>query len=108
MKTMKDEVVSIKELFIPVDVKSLDGKNRISLGGRIRKALLKKMRVDTFKIFIGSDGDVLLRPMANVPSKEAWLYENKKAMSQVNAGLSEAKRGKVEKVIELEDFLREL
>lgn len=108
MKTMKTEVLSIKELFFPVDVKPLDGKNRITLGGRIKKALSKKMKVDSFKIFIGSDGDILLRPMANVPSREAWLYDNNKAMAQVAEGLKEAKHGKVEKVVELEEFLRKL
>jgi len=108
MKTVKAEALSIKELFFPIEVRPLDSKNRITLGDRIRKVLSKKMKIDAFKIFVGSDGDVLLRPVANVSSREAWLYENKKALSQVSEGLAEAKHGKVEKAVDLEDFLRDL
>jgi len=105
MNTLGEVVNIIDEQFKAVDVKNVDSKNRISLGEKILKVLKK---ADAFKIFIGRDGDILLRPMVNIPMKEAWVYKNPKVLKQIRQGLTEAKKGNVKEVKELDAFFESL
>ena len=102
---MDDMVNIINGKFKAVDVRTVDSKNRISLGEKILRALKK---VDAFKIFIGREGDILLRPMVNVPMKEAWVYKNPKALKQIRQGLKEAKEGSAKEITDLEAFFESL
>lgn len=105
---MEISKLGIKEDFVPVDIKPLDSKNRINLGDKVKKVLLHRMKVDAFQIFVGEDGDVLLRPVVNVPAREAWLFKNPEALKAVKDGLKEAKAGKIEKVLDLDKFIENL
>jgi len=105
---METSKLGVKEDFVRVDIKPLDSKNRINLGDKVKKVLLCKMKVDAFQIFVGEEGDILLRPVVNVPSKEVWLFKNPKALKAVKEGLKEAKAGKIEKVLDLDEFIENL
>jgi hypothetical protein len=102
--------VKINEEFIYVDEKSLDTKERISLGKKILKLFLKMSRPapSRFQIFYGKDGDILLRPMTSVPAREAWIYENPKVIDKIKQGLADVKEGRTKKVGDLDKFLEEL
>ena len=63
---------------------TLDSKNRISLS-----KLLKFKGVSSVKASILENGDILLKPMASIPARELWLYENKEALESVKRGLSQ-------------------
>ena len=113
MKTMKGskkdrEVLEIREEFMPVDTRPLDSKHRITLGGRLYKLLMSKMKIDSYKVFIGKGGDILLRPAVSIPSSEAWVYQNPEVIGKIRKGLEEAGEGKTEKVDDLEKFLGNL
>lgn len=113
MKIMKDlkkrqEVLEIKEEFMPVDTRPLDSKHRITLGGRLYKLLMSKMKIDSYRVFVGKEGDILLRPAVSIPSSEVWVYRNSEAAGKIRKGLKEAAEGKTEKVDNLEDFLDKL
>ncbi len=100
--------IAIHEDFLPIDFKTLDSKFRIMLGDKIAKLISGKMKVDTFQVMVGRDGDVLLRPTTHVPSREAWLYKNPSALAAVKRGLAAAKDKKSEKVSNLEEFFNSL
>ena len=114
MKTLKlrkkerKETIDINEEFIPYHTKPLDSKYRITLGGKLTRLLGKRMNVDAYKIFIGREGDILLRPTVSIPSNEAWIYHNPKVMGMVRKGLEEAREGKTEHVDDLDSFLKNL
>ena len=113
MKTMKvslrkKEVVEIKEKFMPVDIRPLDSKHRITLGGRLKRLMMSKMKIDSYQVFVGKGGDILLRPAVSIPSSEAWVYKNPEVIGRVRKGLREAGEGKIEKVTDLEGFLNDL
>jgi hypothetical protein len=63
---------------------SLDSKNRISL-----TKLLKFKAVSSVIASVLENGDILLKPMASIPARELWLYENKEALESVKRGLSQ-------------------
>ena len=56
-------------------------------------------------MYVGEDGDILLRPVVTIPSKEAWIYENPTVLEEIRKGLSEANQGSLKKTKNLEDFL---
>jgi hypothetical protein len=113
MKTIRSpkknqEVLEIREEFMPVDTRPLDSKHRITLGGRLYRLLMCKMKIDSYKVFIGKSGDILLRPAVSIPSSEAWVYKNSEVIGKIRKGLEEAGDGKIEKVDNLEKFLGNL
>jgi hypothetical protein len=101
-------VVEIKEQFMPVDTRPLDSKHRITLGGRLQRLVMSKMKIDSYQVFVGRCGDILLRPAVSIPSSEAWVYNNPEVIGKVRKGLQEAGEGKTEKVNDLEGFLNDL
>ena len=113
MKTMKaaqrkKQALEVKEMFMLVDTRPLDSKHRITVGGKLQKLIAGKMNIDSYQVFIGKEGDILLRPAVSIPSSEAWAYRNPEVIGRIRHGLKEAAEGKVEKVDDLESFLRDL
>ncbi len=104
----KEQAFEVREMFMPVDTRSLDSKHRITLGGRLQKLLVSKMNIDSYQVFVGKEGDILLRPAVSVPSSEAWVYRNPKVIGKIRQGLKEAALGNIEKADDLESFLSDL
>ena len=63
---------------------TLDSKNRISLS-----RLLKFKDVNSVKALILENGDILLKPMASIPARDLWVYENKDVLKSLKKGLSQ-------------------
>ena len=113
MKTMKaaqrkKQTLEVREMFMLVDTRPLDSKHRITVGGKLQKLMAGKMNIDSYQVFIGKEGDILLRPAVSVPSNEAWVYRNPEVIGKIRQGLKEAAEGTMEKVDDLESFLRDL
>ncbi len=104
----KQELLEIKEKFMPIDTRPLDSKHRITLGGRLYKLMMSKMKIDSYQVFVGKEGDILLRPAVSIPSSEAWAYRNPEVINKIRKGLEEAGEGKAEKADDLEKFLDNL
>jgi len=100
--TKKEIIEKDTQEFIPFDVKFIDSKNRITIGEKIIKKISGQNRITQFQVLIGQDGDILLRPLTAIPSREAWIYEKPELIDQIRKGLQEAKEGKVEKIENLE------
>ena len=107
-KITRKNVIDIHEEFIPYHAKPLDSKHRITLGGKLTSALGNRMKVDAYMIFIGREGDILLRPTVSISSNEAWVYRNPKVIGSVRKGLEEAREGKAERIDDLDSFLENL
>ena len=81
--------MDIKEKgFKEVDTRSIDERKRITLG-KLSKSY-KRMR-----IYMNDEGDILLKPIVEIPATEIWLYKDKKALKTVLEGIEAAKQGKV-------------
>jgi len=107
MSITKERV--IKEKFKSAGVSSLDSKHRITLGHKIMQEIpLSKLEIDAFETMVGENGDILLRPMANIPSRELWIYRNPKILKSIQRGMQDIKEGRVTKVKDLDKFFKEL
>lgn len=99
----------VKEKFKSVGVGSLDSKKRITLKDKVMKEPpLDHMKIDAFEILVGSEGDILLRPMANIPSKELWVHQSPEAIESIQRGIQDVKEGRVTEVKDLDKFFEEL
>lgn len=70
----------------PIKVRP-DAKGRITLGKLAED-------VSSFLVHPGDDGKLILEPFSEIPAKEAWLFENSKALSSVKRGLKQSAAGK--------------
>jgi ABC-type nitrate/sulfonate/bicarbonate transport system substrate-binding protein len=104
MKTNEVILNGINEEFKAIGVKSLDSKNRLNIGEKI----LRHLKVDAFEVFIGEGGDILLRPVVNIPSREAWIYQNPNILKRIQKGLKDAQEGKIKQVKNVQKFLNNL
>ena len=69
--------------------KTTDAKGRVSLGGHFaNRAVIVEHQ---------SDDEVIIRLARVIPEREAWLYENPKALASVRRGLDQARKGNVAK-----------
>jgi len=109
METKKKEFTNhIDGKFISAGTRTIDSKNRITLGDKITKLINTQTEADKFQIFFNEEGDILLRPMVSIPVREAWIYQNRQVLKSIRQGLAEAKREETEKVENLEEFLKDL
>ncbi len=100
------ETIEVREEFVPYGMKQLDSKDRISLGGRLKKTLTGRMAVEGFRVFLGDNGDILLRPTVSIPAGEAWIYRNPGVIGSIRQGLKDAAEGRTERIDDIEAFLR--
>ena len=109
METKKKEFIyHIDGKFKSAGTRTIDSKNRITIGEKITKSISTQTEADKFQIFFNEEGDILLRPMVSIPIREAWIYKNPQVLSSIRQGLDEAKQEKTEKVENLEEFLEDL
>ena len=102
---MKTSAITVKERFKPLEgTRSLDTKNRLTLSRKVVR-LFNKKHVNGFSVYMGREGDILLRPMSYVPSKDLW---SKKVRAAVKKGSAELKAGKYRHVKDLDSFFKEL
>jgi len=100
--------MEVREEFVPYGIKQLDSKDRISLGGKLKKIINGKMDIDGFQIFVGRGGDILLRPAVSIPGNEAWIYRKPGVIDALREGLKQAGEGKTKRVDNLEDYLKKI
>jgi len=109
MNTHKETAQIANEKFRSVGTSSLDSKNRITLRDKLMKEIpLNHMEIDAFKVFLSDEGDILLRPMANIPSKELWVHQDPEVLKSIQRGMRDIKEGRVTKVKNLDKFFKEL
>ena len=69
--------------------KNTDSKGRVALGGHFaNRAVIVEHK---------NDNEVIVRLARVIPEREAWLYENPKALAAVRRGLDQARKGGVAK-----------
>lgn len=64
-----------------------DAKGRITLGPLAEGVSGFSVRVE--------DDCIILEPYSEVPTREKWLFKNKKALALVNQGLEDSATGRV-------------
>jgi hypothetical protein len=88
---MRGNVLKIEDEFKEIATRTIDDRNRLTLGELIKGS--KRIR-----LYKNDRGEVLLRPVVEIPASEAWLFQNKEAFESVKKGLKDASEGKISKL----------
>ena len=88
---MKANTIHVSENFLQVGVKTIDERRRLTLGNVLKG-------FNRVQILESPEGEVLLKPLVEIPASEGWLYKNKKALTSVKKGLRDAAEGKISKL----------
>jgi|GEM_PF-1616011 len=89
----KAKMIHIEDDFEEIESKSVDQRNRLVLPTAQGGTEIKRVRV-----YMNSRGEVLIRPVVEIPASEMWLYRNKKALASVKGGLDEAAKGEAKEL----------
>jgi len=102
----------VSEEFERVGVAKLDTKKRVTLGGIFKKLkkgnIFKDVSIDGFEAFMGTEGDILLRPQASMPARELWVHQNPQIMESLQHGVKDIEEGRTTKVDDVDEFLTDL
>ena len=72
----------------------VDAKHRVALGR------LSGGHVSSYRVYRNRVGQIILDPLVSVPAHEAWLFKNPEAKRRLQAGLADAKQGRLTKAKE--------
>lgn len=89
-----------KTKFIPVTQVRPDAKGRVTLS-KLADG------ISSFNVSMDDEGRLLLEPMVEIPAREKWLYENKKALASVRRGLADAKARRVKSLGSFSKYAKE-
>lgn len=70
-----------------VGLKRIDSSGRLNLG--------KSKANETYAVEEREDGTLVLTPVAVIPKRELWLWQNPEALDAVREGLRQSARGEV-------------
>ncbi|MBA4294133.1 hypothetical protein C0431_14320 [bacterium] len=82
-----------------LELKRPDSAGRITLG--------KEFAGKTFTIQHQPNGDILLSPVVVLHEREAWLYQNEQALTQVKTGLDQSASGQLEDLGSFTKYLKD-
>lgn len=113
MEKKSGQIIDINEKFKPMGITAVDDRNRINLGKKLFKLMSKilylgKLTNKRFEIFYAKNGDILLRPMVEIPAKEAWIYQNPEVIGRIRKGVTDIEQGRIHNVDDVDDFLEKL
>lgn len=85
------DVISVNDNFQEVDTKTIDGRKRLTLGNLLEG-------FNRVKIYKNLRGELLIKPVVEIPASELWLYKNKEAYESVQRGLKDLEEGRISEV----------
>jgi len=88
---MRGYILKVQDEFKEVDTRTIDDRNRLTLGELLKGS--KRVR-----LYQNDLGELLLRPVVEIPASEAWLFRNELALENVKAGLKDASSGNISKL----------
>lgn len=88
---MQNDILKINDKFQEIGTRTIDDRNRLTLGGLLRN--FKRVL-----IYKNDLGEVLVRPVVEIPASDLWIFQNKEAFKSVQKGLKDASEGKISKL----------
>jgi hypothetical protein len=62
-----------------------DTKGRVTLG-KLAEG------ISSFQVSVDQQNRIILMPFVEIPARESWLFQNKKALEKVQRGIKDAER----------------
>ncbi len=113
---MQDNTIKINDEFQEIDTRTIDNRNRLTIGELAQG-------FNRVRLYKNKTGEILLKPVVEIPVSDLWLFQNKEAFENVQKGLKDKsvgelktikKSGNLKDIIgkwknfrEIEDFIEE-
>ena len=91
-----------------IDSKTIDDKNRVSLGKKVQQYIQDIAAGKTLDVFINSEGYILLRPMVQIPANEAWIWQNAEVRKSFARAFDDLQAGRTTVVDDIDGFIDRL
>ncbi len=88
---MKDNTIKIHDEFEEIDTRTMDSRNRLTIGEFAQG-------FNRVRLYKNKKGEILLRPVVEIPASELWLFQNKQAFKDVQEGLRDLSEGKISRI----------
>ena len=88
---MQNDILKINDEFQEIGTRTIDNRNRLTLSGPLRN--FKRVL-----IYKNDLGEVLVRPVVEIPASDLWIFQNKEAFKSIQKGLKDASEGKISKL----------
>ena len=75
--------------------------------GRICISSLIEQGVDSFRAYTDKKHRIILEPMAQIPARELWLYQNKPAKESLQKGLKQAAKKQTKSLGSFAKYLKD-
>lgn len=88
---LQKDKIKINDEFQEIDTRTIDSRNRLTIGELAQG-------FNRVKLYKNELGEILLKPVVEIPASELWLFNNKKALEDVQKGLKDLSEGKIKKL----------
>lgn len=87
----KDNTIRINDEFEEIDTRTIDSRNRLTIGEFAQG-------FNRVRLYKNKQGEILIKPVVEIPVSELWLFKNKEAFEDVQKGLKDLSKGKISKI----------
>jgi hypothetical protein len=88
---LQNDIIKINDEFQEIDTRTIDNRNRLTIGELV-------LGFNRVRIYKNQLGEILLKPVVEIPASELWLFQNKEAFKDVQNGLKDISEGKISKL----------
>ena len=88
---MQNNTIKINDEFAEIDTRTIDSRNRLTIGELAQG-------FNRVRLYKNKMGEILLKPVVEIPASELWLFQNKEALENVQKGLKDISEGKISKL----------
>lgn len=89
--SLKNNTIKINDEFAEIDTRTIDNRNRLTIGELAQG-------FNRVRLYKNKMGEILLKPVVEIPASELWLFQNKEALENVQKGLKDLSEGKISKL----------
>ena len=81
-------------------------KKSISTDRQGQLSLNLETKSTEYRVLVNEAGQILLDPIANIPDREQWLWQNPQALASVQRGIQQAAKGEVHDLVDISPALK--
>ena len=85
---LQNNTIKVNDEFAEIDTRTIDGRNRLTIGELAHG-------FNRVRLYKNKMGEILLKPVVEIPVSELWLFQNKEALENVQKGLKDLSEEKI-------------
>ena len=88
---LQNKTIKVNGEFQEIDTRTIDNRNRLTIGELVQG-------FNRVRLYKNEMGEILLKPVVEIPASELWLFQNKEAFENVQKGLKDLSEKKLSRI----------